>query len=161
MAQAEVHREHHAVLAVVDRHLCYALLGLPRVEDRAHRWKWAVLNEGRIVSFTERLAHALKPARPEVPCVLGRLRQVRLAPDLPRSLHPPRRLDRDAAGNDDRTMNTPGHVRDRYASTRPRHVEHVRPQHLALVDQHGVRVQALDGARTGAAVGWRVEVGKE
>ena len=127
MPQAEVHREHDAVLAVVDRHLGYALLWRPSMEHRAHRWKWAVLDEGRIVSFAERLAHALKPACAEVLRVLGRLRQVRLAPDLPRPLHPPRRLNRDAAGNDDRTMNTAGHVRDRYASTRPRHVEHVRP----------------------------------
>ena len=58
-------------------------------------------------------------------------------------------------------MDTPGHVRDRYASTRPRHVEHVGAQHLALVDQHGMGVEPFDGARTGAAVGWRVEVGKE
>ena len=127
MAQAEVHREHDAVHLIVDCHLSDALFRRPRMEDRADRRQRAILNEGREVAFTKRLAHALKPACPEVRHVLCALRQVRLAPDLPRPLHPPRRLDRDAAGNDDRTMNTPGHVRDRYASTRPRHVEHVRP----------------------------------
>ena len=145
MPQAEVHGQHRAHVPVVDQLLRHALLRRPRVKDRPNRGKRPVLDQRREVTVRQGLTHALKPSGAEVLRVVCGLRQVRLAAYLPSSFNPPRRLDRDATRDHDGPLHLPALVGHRYTSTRPRHVEHVGPQYLALVDQHRMRVETLDG----------------
>jgi hypothetical protein len=93
--------------------------------------------------------------------VLGALREVRRAADIPRPVDPPCGLDRDATGHDERSPLDALHIPDRDASSRASHVEDVGAEDLTLVDEDRVSIETLNRARPGPAVLGRVEMSEE